>query len=158
MKLVIDSSAIFSGKYLGSDNELYTTPGVLSEINPGGRVRKQLEYLLAAGLNVQIPSKDNLTAINTVAEKTGDIGRLSKADIELLALARELGAVLLSDDYSIQNVAIESGIKYEPVAQTGISKVFTWEYKCKGCGMHFQDKLKDCPVCGAGLKPVRKNA
>jgi len=156
MKLVVDSSALFSGKGLSSANELFTTPGVLSEINPGGRVRKQFEYLLAAGLTVQAPSKESLALMNRAAERTGDIGRLSKADLELLALAKELDATILSDDYSIQNMAVEVGIKYKPVAQDGITKKLAWEYRCGGCGMTLKKMASECPVCGSSVKTARK--
>jgi UPF0271 protein len=158
MKFVVDSSAIFSGKGISSSNELFTTPGVISEIRPGGKVRRQFEYLLAAGLSVQSPSSKSIELINQTAERTGDIGRLSSADIEVLALAKDLGAVILTDDYSIQNVAAETGVKYRAVAQEGISQKWTWTYRCTGCGIHFRKAEKECPVCGSPIRTVKAHA
>jgi UPF0271 protein len=159
-RLVLDSSAIFSGKCIPSENGLFTTPAVVAEISPGGRVRKQLEYLLAAGLDVRAPSQDSLEDIRIIARRTGDIGRLSSADIEVLALARELGVSVMSDDYSIQNVAAEAGIMYVPVAQEGIREKVKWVNRCSGCGAGFGDSVsasKECPVCGSRVKTVRSN-
>jgi len=73
-----------------------------------------------------------------------------------LALASELGYELLSDDYSIQNLARVMGVPCRGVDQKGISKVFEWQAKCKGCGKVFSADVRVCDVCGSETKTRRK--
>lgn len=156
MKCVIDTSAILSGKLISAEHELFTSPRVADEIQPGGRLARNFQYLLEAGLCVREPSESALEDVRKRAEKTGDAGRLSETDIEVLALASELDAVILTDDYSIQNMAEELGLKFQPIAQEGIKEVFLWEYRCTGCGARYEQKHNVCPTCGSKLRSVRK--
>lgn len=156
MRYVLDSSAIFTCKGFDSRSELNTTPNVLKEIKAGGRVRKHLEFLLAAGLKVREPNNLYVNRVQEVAGVTGDIGKLSDTDISIIALALETGAVIISDDYAIQNVARVMRIEYLGLGQDVIKKVLHWEYKCTGCGRKLPDKKMECPVCGHNARAVVK--
>lgn len=156
MRLVLDASVLLSGKIVSSEHMLFTTPSVITEIKPGGRMRRNLEYLIEAGLIIRSPSKEMVNRIRAKAAETGDIKRLSETDIEVLALSKELDALLLTDDYSIQNIAILVNVSYCRVAQEGISKIFIWRYRCRGCGKFWEVFYKHCPICGSQLKTVRK--
>ena len=155
VKYILDTSAILSGKSFSADLELYSSPMIVEEIQHG-RMRRHLDYLLEAGLTIMAPSQEVLDLVRKTARESGDIGRVSEADIEILSLARELDAVLLSDDYSIQNLASILGIRFQGVAQEGITEVFEWEYRCRGCGRYFKEMHKACPVCGSELRTKRK--
>ena len=61
---------------------------------------------------------------------------------------------ILTDDYSIQNVANELGIHFETMSQSGITKKFKWIYRCRGCGKKFKENISICPICGASTKNV----
>ena len=88
--IILDSSAFLSGKPIDfKDAILLTTPGVSNEINPGGRDHKLFQYLLEKGLIIQQPTKKSIIKIKEVIIKTGDSGRLSDTDIEILAMAYE---------------------------------------------------------------------
>ena len=78
------------------------------------------------------------------------------SDIELLALSLELGAVIVSDDYSIQNLASRMGIAFEPFGKAPIREEFKWTYRCKGCGKFYDEPQPDCPVCGSEVVQKRK--
>ncbi len=155
MKYVLDTSAILSGKDFSAENELYSSPKILDELQHG-RMRRRLDFLIESGLKVQSPSKESENRVRECAEKTGDLARISGADLEILSLALELDAVLLTDDYSIQNLATELGVKYQGITQKGITEVFKWSYRCKGCGRFWEEMHDVCPVCGSELKTARK--
>jgi UPF0271 protein len=87
---------------------------------------------------------------------TGDSRRLSDTDKELLALALDLGYELMTDDYSIQNVARSMGIPVRGMDQKGIAEIFEWQAKCKGCGKLFPADVRVCDVCGSNTRTRRK--
>jgi len=151
---ILDTSAILSGKIHGSG--LAAPPGVVNEIKKGGRAWRMLEYLKAAGLKIISPPDYSINEIRKAAEKTGDAANLSEADIEVLALAHYLKATLLTDDYSIQNVAKEIGVEYKGMMEEGIKEKFQWKYRCKSCGRYYNKFLPSCPICGGEIKRVRR--
>lgn len=153
--LVLDSSMILSGKTPPSDEVMYTCQAVLDEFRDGGKSRRNLEYLLEAGLRVTNPSRRAVAETEEVAGRTGDMGKLSPADLQVLALARELGGCVVTDDYSIQNVAATLKIPFQPVAQEGIKEVLRWEYRCRGCGKLYPDARAECDICGSEVRPVK---
>lgn len=155
MKFVLDTSAILSGKDFPADHELYCSPKVLGELKHG-RMKRRLDYLIESGLRIMSPSKETIENVRKHALDTGDIARISDADIEILSLAKELGAVLFTDDYSIQNLARELEVKYQGIAQEGITKKIKWRYRCRGCGRYWDEMHDSCPVCGSELKTTRK--
>ena len=164
IKYVLDTSAILSGKPINlNDAEIVTTTGVLKELNPGGRDYQIFQYLKEKGLAILTPNKNAIDEIKKISIKTGDINRLSKIDIEILALVFDLSKddkfeiILLTDDYSIQNVANSLNLKFETINQTGITKRFKWDYRCRGCGKIFKDSIKICPICGTETKSVVSN-
>lgn len=156
---ILDTSAILSGKTINLDpDKLVTTPSVSNELQPGGRDYRTFLFLQERGLAINIPSNESIKKIHQIATETGDINRLSKADIEVLALALDVNqedeATIITDDYSIQNVANELKIKFNPISQDGITKSFKWTYRCSGCGKKFNENIKTCPICGALTKNI----
>lgn len=156
---IIDTSAILSGKPINLDNaNMVTTPSVSEELNPGGRDYRIFQFLQEKGLAIQSASKKSINKIKKTAEETGDKDRLSSADVEILALALDIKkddnkeAVILTDDYSIQNVANTLNIEFQSFSQRGITKKFKWHYRCPGCGKQFKKSIKICPICGTKTK------
>jgi UPF0271 protein len=155
MRFVLDTSAILSGKDFSLEHELYSSPRILKELKHG-RMKRRLDYLLESGLRVVEPSKTTLEKVKKCASETGDLARVSEADLEVLSLALELDCVLLTDDYSIQNIASKLNVKYQGIAQEGIKVTINWKYRCKGCGRYWEKMHDSCPVCGSDLKTARK--
>lgn len=155
---IIDTSAILSGKPLDFKNsKIVTTQGVSDELKPGGRYYRYFQFLKEKGLTILLPSSKSIKHIKNLIEKTGDLDRLSNADIEILSLAYELKKdnkepVIFTDDFSIQNVAEYLKIRYENINQLKITKKFKWIYRCRGCGRTFKDNIKICPICGTETK------
>lgn len=154
---VLDTSVLYYGKDLPADHELVISPGVVRELEKEG-MGQRLELLLATRLRVLSPSKRSVAKVENEAGRTGDSSRLSNTDKEILALAMELGYVLMTDDYSIQNVATVLGVPYRGLDQKGITKVLEWESRCTGCGKVFGAEVKECSVCGSPTKTRRKRA
>lgn len=152
---VLDTSVLYYGKDLPPGRELVISPGVAKELNKEG-MGERLELLLATRVRVSSPSRRSLEKVMEAAEKTGDSRRLSEVDIEILALAHELDYQLLTDDYSIQNVARTMGIDARGLDQKGIREVYEWDSKCRGCGKILPPNAKECPVCGSQTKAHRK--
>ena len=151
MKLILDSSAILTGKFDSTEHEYYTSPSISQELEKSD-MNDKYNYLIDAGLRIMAPSADSLRKVRAGAQKTGDINRLSEPDIELLGLALEVDGVLLTNDYSIQNLACELKIPFLSPTGDEITNVITWEYQCKGCAQIFNQKEKECPICGSQLR------
>ncbi len=152
MTRVLDASALLTGRQFPGD--LVTVPAVLRELRRHG-LTPALEAFLDAKVRVLSPTPQALGQVKAASEATGDAPRLSPTDLELLALALETGATLVTDDYSIQNVARVLGIPVETVQERGISEVWHWTYRCRGCGTTWPEWHAECPTCGSPLKTAR---
>jgi UPF0271 protein len=152
---VLDTSVLYYGKDFPEGYELIITPGVVNELNKEG-MGERLELLLATRLRVSSPSKRSLDKVMGEAEKTGDSRRMSITDKEILALALDLNYELITDDYSIQNLAKVLGVPCRGLDQKGISEVFSWHAKCIGCGKIFPADVRQCDICGSQTKTRRK--
>lgn len=151
MRYVIDTSALFSMEDL-PQGDLFVTPGVIRELE---KYKDRRLVYWEEMLKVSEPSTASLSEIKKAAISTGDDARLSPVDISILALAKELGAVLLSDDYSIQNVARYLSIPFKGVGMKEIKEVIKWSYRCTGCGKYWDKNMNECPICGSPLKSKR---
>jgi len=152
---VLDTSVLYYGKDLPPDYELVISPGVASELDKED-MGTRLEMLFATRLRVSSPSERSLRKVEEAAESTGDARRLSRTDREILALALELSYELMTDDYSVQNVAKVMGIPCRGLDQKGITEVFEWQARCKGCGKLFPADVHVCDICGSETKTKRK--
>lgn len=147
MKCILDSSVFFS--FCPVEGELYTTPSVLEEL-VDLRAKGNFEKLHAEGLRIVSPTKESLALVRGAADKTRDLRVISETDGDLLALALDCDAVLITDDFAIQNVAAELGIAVHPIQQRAAKKII-WKYRCSGCGKYFETD-GECPICGAEIK------
>jgi len=151
--LVIDAAIFIQGV----DVEGVTSPKVLEEIkDPESRLL--VESLISVGkVKVMVPSKESIETVKRKALETGELGELSEADIEILALAYELKAEIFTDDYNLQNIATLLGLKFRTL-KGGIKKVIKWRYVCIGCGRKFETQPPDniCPDCGSLVRLLPK--
>ena len=155
MKLVLDASAILSGATIPCEHDMLMPPLVEAELGHAW-ARRKLESLKEVCLRVLEPSREAVEAVEAKCRETGDDARLSEADVHVIALARQTGSTILTDDYSIQNIAMVLGIPYRPVSQKGIDAVFLWKYRCTGCRKIFDAAVKECPVCGSEVRSYRR--
>lgn len=158
--LVLDASAFFAGgeALLAScspDDQLLTTPSAADEVRDAA-ARCRLELMLERGLRVLAPCPASLAAVSEAAVATGEIDRISSTDREVLALAHEHGAVLVTDDFALQNAARRLGVPCRQIAQRAAAPRRRG-YRCAGC-RRFGDGPGECPVCGAAFGPVRRRS
>jgi UPF0271 protein len=110
-------------------------------------------------LKVEAPTREFSNAAKTSASKVGDSHKLSETDLQLLALALELKAEgfapqIVTDDYSIQNVATQMGIGFLALATFGIKRLLEWIRYCPACHREYLNNYKtnECQICGTELK------
>ena len=154
MLYVLDATAIRAGIPTQDPTRYFTTPGVVDEVKKG-KAARDLALALEISITVKMPGADALRVIQAAASRTGDDGRLSETDIQVLALALELKATIISDDYSVQNVAKVLDIPCQGNLE-GIRKVLNWTYRCRGCGRYYDEAQPDCPICGSEVRTVRR--
>jgi UPF0271 protein len=147
VNFVLDSSAFIIG--IEPEGRLFTPSSILEELKDL-RSKGRYEVLLAAGLVVQDPRKEYTVRVLHAARETGDAPVLSSADIDLLALALELSATLVTDDFAVQNVAHALGLSIRSIQQR-TAQPRRWKYRCAGCGRYYE-KEGICEVCGSPIK------
>ncbi len=157
---VIDTSAIYRQlQFTAEDIQLATTPIVEKEMQQKG-LKDTIELLLATEkLRIIEPTSQSLDKVKATASQLGDLPYLSEPDQQLLALALDLDSqnfhvVVITDDYSIQNVAKRFSLEFKSASTSGIREVIIWETYCSACGHKEPKSTKEdvCPVCGTTLK------
>lgn len=157
--LVLDTTAFYAGvPYTNTSENLVTTPDVISEVS-----NERTRSLIALSkINVLQATPDAFKRVKAAARGTGD-NDMSKADLSVLALCLSLTAdgdeaILLSDDFAVENVASKLGIKARPLMTNGITTAAEWVFFCPACGKKYSKPRPDCLVCGTKLeKRLKKN-
>jgi len=159
--LVLDTSAFVAGfDPFSVKEEQYVTPMVREEFFKGSLSLTRLKTAIDSGrIKVRSPEKEFLEAVKKTATIIGDKHVLSETDLQILALALNLKAdgfdiVIVTDDYSIQNVASKMGIQFSSLTTFGIRHVFEWVRYCPACHKKFPKdyKFKNCDACNTELK------
>ena len=148
---VLDTSAFIH--QFETDESVATIPAVRDELDDAQAYR--YDAMEGAGMHIHIPDENTLQTVRKAATGTGDATVLSETDVRLLAAAVELDAVLVTDDYAMQNVAEALDLAVEVIAQEGIDERRDWVYQCQGCGREFDEHRDRCPICGSEF--ARKN-
>ncbi|MEA3166548.1 MAG: endoribonuclease Nob1 [Thermoplasmata archaeon] len=155
--LVLDTSLLLGGKDPPRGPRWATTPEAAAEVSPGGRDARRYEDWTSLGLEVRSAEAADLAKVDEAATRAGTLARLSPADRSLLALALHLGkdATLVTDDYTMLDVAARLGVPTQTVNQQGIRASLDFRPRCTGCGrwLEAMPKKGDCPVCGSPVKP-----
>jgi len=165
--VLLDTSAFIMGYEAGDvDAEQYTVPAVREELWNGGLPKIRLDTALRTQkLRMLSPIGQYVIDVENTAVELGEMAALSHADKELLALGLQLKAegkkpIVVSDDYSVQNLADRLGLRHRSLATPGIKRRFEWVVYCPGCRRTFRKPQPGglCPTCGTELKrkPVRK--
>lgn len=158
--VILDTSAFIQGfSSSDPDTQLYTTPLVISEINEGIAKIRASNWRHTGKLLIISPSSMSIEHVTTQAKKIGDIKYLSSTDLSLLALTHQLRqdgltTLLISDDYSVQNLADYIGLTYSGMITQGIKQRFYWIIYCPGCRKQYNNnqQINICPICGTELK------
>jgi rRNA maturation endonuclease Nob1 len=160
---ILDASAVFNGILSRSLPGKKALPDcVLFEIQGLLRGVAVLEEIHSdPHTQSYLPTKESLEFITAEAKKTGDIQELSACDLAVLALAydfkeKEKNAMIISDDYDIQNLAVHLSIPYRGVYWKGIKWLYAYKWVCPACGSTSKEKRTHCLECGTEMKKVFK--
>lgn len=159
--LVLDTSAFIAGfDPLTINDEQYSVPLVKEELAPHSMSLVRFNAAVESGkLKVKTPNDKFLSRIKRSSRTVGDSLCLSEADKQVLALAFELKnkghtPLIVTDDYSIQNVANQVQVDFAPLATFGIRYRLYWIRYCPACHKKYPSeyKHKRCKVCGTELR------
>ena len=99
----------------------------------------------------------SISRVKDAARETGDLEKLSRTDIDVVAVALELGGTIVTDDFAIENVASRLGLKFLGADLKPISREVKWQFRCTGCGKRFSAHTKECPICGHEVRRIAKS-
>ncbi|MEM2145391.1 MAG: NOB1 family endonuclease [Candidatus Jordarchaeaceae archaeon] len=158
--IILDTSAFVAG-FTPSTVDLYaySVQDVERELKDSLALSRFQAALKAGKLKILNPEPYFVEEVKEISKETGDRLYLSEADLHVLALAIQLknksySPILVTDDYSMQNVATKMGIKFASLATLGIKYYLKWLVYCPACRHKYptDHKNKYCKVCGTKLK------
>ncbi len=159
--MVLDTSAFVAGlDPFTIREEQVAPPAVEEEVKRNSMTKLRFTTAVESGrLKIIAPSQEFLNRAKASAKLVGDSFYLSEADTQVLALALEIKTrgeepQIVTDDYSIQNVARQLGLRFISLATFGIKRLLTWVRYCPACHRKYPAnyKVKECPICGTELK------
>jgi UPF0271 protein len=165
--IILDTSAFIAGfDPLSVTDEVYSVPSVERELASNSLPWTRFKTALESGkLKLKTPSQRFFERVKQSSKTVGDVLYLSEVDLQVLALALELSSLgysslIVTDDYSIQNVANHVGMEFASLTTFGIRFRHHWIKYCPACYRKYPPDYKNetCEVCGTKLKrkPLRK--
>ena len=161
---VLDASAIIGG-FSSKESQNFITASVISEIKDF-KSKLYLESAIEDGsITIIEPESVDIKNVSDIIIKSGDVLRLSDVDKNLVALAFKLkreykNPLVVTDDYSMQNVLKIVGIPYRSVLTEGINEIYGWVKICKGCKRKYPPEyvFDECEICGTRIikKRIKK--
>jgi UPF0271 protein len=167
--IVLDTSAFIAGFDPHSvSNATYSVEAVEAELASGSLPWVRFKTAVQNGkLKLKTPDQKFLDKVKRSSQEVGDVFFLSDVDLQVLALALELKGngnepLVVTDDYSIQNVANQLNLKFASLLTFGIRFKLHWIRYCPACRRKYPPDYqhKKCEICGTTLKrkPLRKVA
>ncbi|MCL2687415.1 MAG: ribonuclease VapC [Methanobrevibacter sp.] len=162
---ILDASA-FIGGFEVKNSLNFTVSEITEEIKD---LKSKMIFNQAIDDNklfIKEGTEASINKLESIISNSGDTLRLSLPDKKLLALAIDFkdngkNILLVTDDYSIQNVLKILNISYMSVLTEGIKGIYNWKKVCQGCRKEYPDDYKeeDCEVCGSKIfkKRIKKD-
>ena len=154
---ILDSNVFLHGaQSIFSDKPCVTVYGVVEEMKSTAS-EIEIDRFMLSGLEILEPTKESIAEVNNAQKKTQD--KTSKTDMMLVALALDFkkknkDAVIITDDYGVQNLVKVLKVNYSGLSQEGIKKPIAWSGECTACGFKTNEKI--CPNCGSRVKFIAK--
>jgi UPF0271 protein len=162
---VLDASALIGG-FSSKKYQSFITSSVISEVKDL-KSKLLLESAIEDGsIKILEPDSIDIKNVSNVVRESGDVLRLSHVDKNLVALAFKLkressNPMVVTDDYSMQNVLKIVGIPYCSVLTEGIKEIYGWIKVCKGCKKKYPPEylFDECEICGTRIikKRLKRN-
>ncbi len=138
----------------------YSVPSVIKELPSGSMSLLRLRTSQEAGHLIIMNSSDEYyEKVIKISKELGELFSLSKADMQVIALALELEEkglkpIIITDDYAIQNTAEHLGISFQSISTFGIVYEFYWQIYCPACYKIYSQEYDQtfCQICGTRLK------
>lgn len=122
MPTVLDASAFINSSLFDIRETYYTIRDVLEELKDL-RSKSLAESALYSGkLIVREPDEISVKRVVDKAKEVGSYGHLSETDIRVLALAIDLKADIMTDDFTIQNLAKHLNVEFMGVMRGEIKE------------------------------------
>jgi len=122
MTLVLDSAAFINESFFDKEEDCFTVQEVIDELKDF-KSKQLAEVALSSGkLKVSFVNPVSLALAEKLAEEVGSLEHLSVTDLKVIALAIQLNAKVISDDFTVQNLCAHIGLKYEGVMRGEIRK------------------------------------
>ena len=159
--LILDTSAFIAGFNPSAvDAEAFSVPEVEQELTKADLPKVRFDSAVTSGkLKIRHPEPVFLDKVKEASKQVGDLLFLSEADMCILGLALQLkmegyAPTIVTDDYSIQNVAGKIGVNYTPLTTFGIKYFLKWMLYCPACRKKYPSdhKSQTCGICGTALK------
>ncbi|MBM3291780.1 hypothetical protein FJY84_03790 [Candidatus Bathyarchaeota archaeon] len=157
--ILLDTSAFINGYNFYQKEPIYTVPNVKREIRNEITLIKYESAVRSGNLIEKIPTQENIDQIEKITESLGESHVLSVTDKQILALSLMLKSQnndleIITDDYSVQNIASKIDLKYKSTTTKGITKRLNWVIYCPGCKKKYEKMPGDvtCIICGTKLK------
>ena len=159
--MVLDTSAFVGGfDPFTIREEQVAPPMVEEEVKRNSMTLLRFSTAVESGrLKIFAPSQEFLNKVKASATSVGDSFFLSETDLQVLALALEIktrgdSPQIVTDDYSIQNVATKLGLSFVSLVTFGIRRQLNWIRYCPACHRIYPAnyKSKTCQICGTELK------
>lgn len=154
--LVLDATAFYAGiPFLSTSAYYCTTPSVIEEVKHIKHRSDAINTLISKGMRVIEPDVKYYSKVKDHTIAYGEY-ELSHADVSVLALAlmlieQGIKVTIVSDDFSVANVAEAMGIEVSFTISKGIREVVRWVRYCKVCRIDYS-KGRVCRTCGNELK------
>ena len=159
--IILDTSAFIAGfDPFAVDEDLYSVPTVGEELASSSLPKLRFDAAIERGkLRIIEPEPLYLDRVRESSKNVGDVKFLSETDMKVLALAIQLkenrySTTIITDDYSIQNVAKKIKVDFAPLITFGIRFYLHWLLYCPACRKKYPSdyKFNQCEICGTRLK------
>ncbi len=147
---VVDTSFFLNFNLIYNILDVYTVPEVLEEVKDK---LNQIKLGLFT-INVLEPKKKSIEEIKRKLLEFMPLEMLSNTDLKVIALAYELKATVLTDDFSIQNACYFLKIPFKGVIRE-IKEAIVFRKFCSSCKKIFSNEKKNCPICGSSLRIIK---
>lgn len=168
--IVFDSGGLIAGIDIYAPEQtiqFFTSFSIIAEEVKSSIVKSRIDsFILSKNLELVEPPDNFYKTVKKLSYQSGDLNSLSENDMGILAVYLFLkdsyiqqfdskpDIKLMTDDYSIQNIAILLNIETQSYKQPGIKKYIKWQIYCRGCFKIYSPEFfgKECPICGEKIK------
>ena len=168
--IILDAGGLIAGMDIYTPEQIiqvFTSFSIIAEEVKSSVVRSRIDsFILSKNLELVEPPENFYETVKKLSYQSGDLNSLSENDMGILAVSLFLkesyiqqfdckpDIKLITDDYSVQNIAILLNIETQSYKQPGIKKYIKWQIYCRGCFKVYSPESfgKNCPICGDKIK------